>query len=389
MRPYELPGVKGARPGSTYPTVEDARILARRRLPRIVFDFIDGAAGNETAAGYNEADLQRIRLKPRVLVDVENTDLKKSFLGFDMGAPYGIAPMGMCNLAWPGADRMLAAEAARNNIPVGVSTAASTTLEEMATLSEGRAWFQLYVTGSVETALKFVDRAEAAQYQTLILTVDVPKLGKRPRDVRNAFQTPFQMQPRQFLDFALHPHWSIETLRAGRPTMANYTGGAQTNGYVRNGPRGGADWDFLKRLRDRWKGKLVVKGVQIPKDAQGIKAAGIDAIWVSNHGGRQLDSAPSSISTLPSIRAAVGADYPLIFDSGVRSGDDVVKALASGADFVMMGRPFLYAIGAGGAAGLNRFIDTMNSDIASTLGQIGLKRITDVDMSVIGDPPQG
>jgi (S)-mandelate dehydrogenase len=389
MRPFELPGVKGARPGSTYPTVEDARILARRRLPRIVFDFIDGAAGNETAAGYNEADLQRMRLKPRVLVDVENTDLKKSFLGFDMGAPYGIAPMGMCNLAWPGADRMLAAEAARNRIPVCVSTAASTTLEEMATLSEGRAWFQLYVTGSVETALKFVDRAEAAQYQTLILTVDVPKLGKRPRDVRNAFVTPFRMQPRQFLDFALHPQWSIETLRAGRPTMANYTGGANTNGYVRNGPRGGADWDFLKRLRDRWKGKLVVKGVQIPKDAQGIKAIGVDSIWVSNHGGRQLDSAPSTISTLPGVRAAVGADYPLIFDSGVRSGDDVVKALASGADFVMMGRPFLYAIGAGGAAGLNRFIDTMNGDIASTLGQIGLKRITDVDMSVLGDPPQG
>ena len=383
MRPFRKSAADTARPSPSFPMAEDARLLARTRMPRVAFDFIDGAAGWEDAADLNQSELRKLRLTPRVLVDVEGTDLAKPFLGFDFGTPFGVAPMGMCDLAWPGADRMLAAEAVRNRFPVGVSTAASTSLEEMFKLSQGRAWFQLYVTGSVEAAMAFVDRAEKVGYEALILTVDVPKLGKRPRDLRNAFQTPFRMTPKKFLDFALHPSWSISTLRAGPPQMANYAGGPQAGGYVRNGSRGGADWDFLKRLRDRLKGKLLIKGVMDPADAVGIKNAGADAVWVSNHGGRQLDSAPATIAALPVIRAAVGPDYPLLLDGGVRSGEDVVKAIALGADYVMLGRPFLYAIGADGAAGLTRFVDNLAFDVGTTLGQIGLKRIAQVDRSVL------
>jgi len=384
MRPF-LIRADGARPSSTLPLAEDARLLARRRLPRLVFDFIDGAAGWETSAALNQSDLRRLRLTPRGLVDVEKIDLTKNFLGRKRGRPFGVAPMGMCNLAGPGADAMLAGEAVRNDFPVTVSTAASTSLEEMIELSKGRAWFQLYVTGSPDAANALVDRAAAAGYEVLVLTIDVPKLGTRPRDLRNHFQTPFQMQPRHFLDFALHPSWSIATLRAGKPEMANYRGGPQATGYVRNGPRGGADWDYLKRLRERWKGKLIVKGVMAVEDAVGVQACGADAVWVSNHGGRQLDSAPSSIRALPRIRAAVGPGYPLIMDGGVRSGDDIVKTLASGADFVMLGRAFLYAIGAGGAQTLTRFVDNLSDDVAATLGQIGVKRVEDVTASVLDE----
>lgn len=370
-------------PSRSLPTSEDARRLARRRLPRIIFDYIDGAAGDEMAAGLNQSELARIRLMPRVLVEVDGGDLSKRFLGRRWGLPFGVAPMGMCDLSWPGADKALAAEAVHRDIPVCVSTASSTTLEDMHALTGGRAWFQLYVTGGPDAALALADRAAAAGYEFLALTVDVPKLGVRPRDLRNGFETPFRMRPRQVLDFATHPRWSLSTLAAGIPRMANFGTGPQSKGFDRNAARTGADWGFLDRLRGRWKGKLIVKGVLSPDDARRIKAAGADAVYVSNHGGRQLDSTPASVNALPAIRAAVGPDYPLVFDGGVRSGEDIIKVLASGADFVMLGRPFLYALGAGGARGLANFNDHLSGGVGVALGQVGLRRVEDIDSSVL------
>jgi L-lactate dehydrogenase (cytochrome) len=375
------------RPSRTLATASDARLLARRRQPRLIFDFIDGAAGTEAALWRNTADLRALRLLPRVLADVATIDCATQFFGRPMGAPYGIAPMGMCDLAWPGTDLAFAAEARRRGIPVCVSTASSTSLERMHDASGGNAWFQLYVTGSVEVANGFVDRAAAAGYEVLLLTVDVPRLGKRPRDLRNGFQTPFRIRPRQFLDFALHPRWSLGTLRAGRPRMANYDADPNAKGYDRNAPRTGATWEFLDRLRARWKGRLVVKGVLSPADAVRIRDAGADAVYVSNHGARQLDSAPSSISMLPAIRAAVGPDYPLLMDGGVRSGEDIVKALAAGADFALLGRPFMYAMGADGARGLARFMDGLAEEIAIALAQVGLRRVADITPEILVRDP--
>lgn len=365
------------------PTAADARALAAGRLPRLIFDFIDGGAGYETAIELNQADLLAMRLMPRVLADVQGEDLGTTFLGRRYNLPFGIAPMGMCDLAWPGTDKAFAAEASQRGFPLCVSTASSTTLEEMLRLSDGHAWFQLYVTGSIDTAMRFVDRAASAGYANLLLTVDVPKLGKRPRDLRNGFETPFRIKAPQFLDFAMHPRWSIGTLMAGKPRMANFGTGPNTKGYDRKAPRDGADWSFLTRLRDHWKGKLIVKGVLSTEDAVAIRDAGADAIYVSNHGGRQLDSAPSTISALPAIRAAVGPDYPLLFDGGVRSGEDVVKALASGANFVLLGRPFLYAMAADGARGVSSFLDSLTSDVAVALAQVGLKRVEDIDEAIL------
>jgi len=354
----------------------EARRLAQKRLPRLVFDYIDGAAGQETAALGNTVDLGLIKLSPRVLADLQPPDLDISFLGKLYSQPFGIAPMGMCNLAWPGADRVLASLAQKMAMPLGVSTAASSPMERMLKDSGGQAWFQLYVSGSAETGLALAQRAADAGYDTLVLTVDVPKVAPRPRDVRNGFQMPFRMGPRQFLDFALHPRWSLATLWAGAPSPANFD--PHQGGFDRHATRAGANWAFLDQLRGQWRGRLIVKGVMHPEDAERIARLGVDAIYVSNHGGRQLDAAPSAISALHQIRQRLGPQYPLVFDSGVRTGEDVVKAMACGADMVMLGRPVLYALAAGGEAALQQWWASLREELGVTLSQLGLSRIQDV-----------
>ena len=359
-------------------TSDEARVIARRRLPRLVFDYIDGAAGKEHAAARNLTALGARQLLPRVLAPTDQYALSRRFLGQALALPFGIAPMGMCNLAWPGADQLLAAEAVRRGMPHGVSTAASTSLETLAKQAGALAWFQLYVTGTLDAAWQLVDRAEAAGYQVLILTVDVPRVAPRPRDQRNGFTMPFRIGPKQFLDFALHPHWSLASLMHGMPGPANFDTAPGGHGFDRHASRAGANWAFLDQLRHRWKGKLIVKGVLSPDDAQRIQAAGADAVYVSNHGGRQLDSAPAAISALVRVRAAVGPDFPLVFDSGVRSGEDILKALACGADLVMLGRPLLYALGADGARGLTSLLDALVNELGVAMAQLGLADVADI-----------
>jgi len=366
-------------------TVEEARQRARRRLPRMVFDYVDGAAGREHAAALNQSALDAIRMMPRGLVNVEERQLGKTFLGQDWGLPFGIAPMGMCNLTWPDADVMLAKAAVEFNIPVGLSTAGTSTIEDTYQRAGQHAWFQLYVGKSDELATQLVDRAEAAGYDTLILTIDVPQVAPRIRDLRNGFQAPLVIGPRQFIDFALHPNWSIRTLMAGVPEPVNFAASNASEKFVRNAGRGRIDWAWLDSLRKRWHGHLIVKGVLSTVDAVRLQAVGVDAIYISNHGGRKLDSAPPAIQQLPRIRAAVGEDYPLIFDSGVRTGEQIVKVLALGADFVMLGRPFLFGIGADGASGLQRLIELLVNEMSVAMAQIGAPSVGDITQSVLTD----
>ena len=363
----------------------DARRVAQKRLPRLVFDYIDGAAGQETAALGNTSDLALIKLVPRVLADLQPPELGISFLGKPFAVPFGIAPMGMCNLAWPGADRALASLAHKMVLPLGVSTAASSPMAQMFKDSGGQAWFQLYVSGSAEAGLALAQRAADAGYDTLVLTVDVPKVAPRPRDVRNGFQMPFRMGPRQVVDFALHPRWSLATLLAGAPTLANFD--PLQGGFDRHASRAGANWAFLAQLRGQWRGRLIVKGVMHPDDAERIAHMGADAIYVSNHGGRQLDAAPSAISALHQIRQRLGPQFPLIFDSGIRTGEDVVKAMACGANLVMLGRPVLYALAAGGEAGLHQWLASLREELWVALSQLGLSRIQDVGLQNLASIP--
>jgi len=354
-------------------TSEDARRLAKRRLPWMVFDYIDGSAGVGYAEAANRQAIQALTLQPRVLNDVEQRSTAVDALGEHFGLPFGISPMGMCNLVGPGSDLMLARLAAKHSIPHGVSTASSTSLEDIQEAAEGNAWFQLYFSGNEDNSNALVDRAHAAAYSTLVLTVDVPEVGRRPRELRRGFTMPFKIGPKQFVDFALHPHWSLATLFKGRPALANF--GGDFGEFDRTSSRAGADWDLLKRLRDRWTGKLVIKGVTSVEDALTLKAAGVDAIQVSSHGGRQLDSAVPAISMLAQIRQALGDDFSLFYDSGIRSGEDVVKAYKQGANYVFLGRPLLFAMAAAGEQGLNKLVDVINTETSIALAQLGQTRL--------------
>ena len=374
------------KPSTKIHTIDDAIRLSKKRLPKLVFDFIDGASGDDKLADINSTALDQIRLEPKVFRTVENRNLSKKIFDFHFDYPFGFAPMGMTNLSWPEADKMIAKESAYNNIPTCVSMASSTTLEDMFTFSEGHSWMQIYIFQSEEFIMELLKRAESIGYKVLILTVDVPILSRRARDDRNGFGYPFKIGPKQFLDFALHPQWSLTTLFKGAPQPMNYvTSKSGDQIFRRKESRGATDWNTLKRVRDAWKGKLIIKGVMNSEDALKIKEAGADAIQVSNHGGRQLDSATASINALPLIRKALGDDFPILFDSGIRSGSDILRALALGANFVMFGRPLMYAIGADGARGLRRIINLIKEELSTNLGLVGLTDINEVDKKIIAE----
>ncbi len=374
------------KPSTKIHTIDDAIRLSKKRLPKLVFDFIDGASGDDKLAEINSTALDQIRLEPKVFRNVENRNLSKKIFDFHFDYPFGFAPMGMTNLSWPDADKMIAKESAYNNIPTCVSMASSTTLEDMFTFSEGHSWMQIYIFQSEEFIMELLKRAESIGYKVLILTVDVPILSRRARDDRNGFGYPFKIGLKQFLDFALHPQWSLTTLFKGAPQPMNYvTSKSGDQIFRRKESRGATDWNTLKRVREAWKGKLIIKGVMNSEDAMKIKEAGADAIQVSNHGGRQLDSATASINALPLIRKALGDDFPILFDSGIRSGSDILRALALGANFVMFGRPLMYAIGADGARGLRRIINLIKEELSTNLGLVGLTDINEVDKKIIAE----
>ena len=374
---------KKIQPSKKIHSLEDARKLAKKRIPKMFFDFVDGAAGDEKLCELNSIALDQIRLEPKVLRNVEKRSLSKKFFDINYNLPFGFAPMGMCDLTWPGADKMLANESLINNIPACVSMASTTSLEKMYELTEGRSWLQLYIFQDEKFVMELIDRAKKTGYKTLVLTVDVPIQFRRAKDDKNGFTVPFKIGPKQFFDFATHPNWSISTLFNGIPKPMNYETSKNGNKFVRSESRGSTDWETLKRIRNAWDGKLVVKGVMSQQDALKIKDEGADAIQVSNHGGRQLESATSAINALPLIRETLGKEFPLIFDSGVRSGGDIVRALAFGADYVMIGRPLMYAIGADGAKGLRKIIEIIKGELSTTLGLVGLTDINEITSDIV------
>jgi (S)-mandelate dehydrogenase len=357
--------------------VSDLRPRAKQRLPKFVFDYLDGGAGSEAGVRRNEQAFDELMLKPRALVNIESRDLSTTLFGRRWAAPFGIAPIGLGNLIWPRAEEAIARAAVAADIPYTLSTAANTKLERVAEIAGDHAWFQLYVSRRDEDVADIVARAERAGFEALLLTVDVPLAARRLRDIRNNFIVPFKITPRVALELITHPRWSFETLAAGVPRFVNVEQYApmvnrqSIAAYLTSEIRGRFDWEDLKKLRARWRRPLLVKGVMSAEDCVRARDLGCDGVVISNHGGRQLDSAPATIDVLPEIRAAVGPGFPLIIDSGVRSGEHIVKALAAGADFVLVGRAMMYAVAAHGPGAAKALIELLIDEATRCLGQIG------------------
>lgn len=374
-------------------TVADLRQIAKRKLPRAVFDFIDGAADDEGTLSANMADFDAIKLKQRVLVNVGTTRLDTSILGSPAAAPLMIGPTGLANMTWPHADTILAGEAAAAGIPFVLSTSSGCTLEEAAAIGPGRRWFQLYVFKNRTITEELIRRAHAANFEALVITVDVPVVGKRRRDVRNGFMIPLALTPGSILDFAMHPRWCLALWRHGVPTMRNFSEalantGASSHATLMNSQLDPTlTWDIIPWLRARWQGQILIKGILSVEDAMEAVSQGADGIVISNHGGRQLDGVQSSIKALEQIGPMLGGQVPLFLDGGVRRGSDIVRAVALGAQAVLIGRPTLYAAAAGGANGVRRCLQILFEDMHRTLAQIGRSSMADVDADCLERGP--
>lgn len=376
--------------------IGDLRRLARKRLPRAIFDFFDGGAEDEVTLRDNRAAYERVRLAPRVLRDVSKIDLSCEIMGGPSKLPLVIAPTGAIGIGWPGADIAIARAAAHYGIPYTLSTTATASIEAVAEAGGGgRQWFQLYILYDRDFTDSLVERARAAGYEALVVTVDLPVGGKRERDSYNRFTQPYRLNAAQFLEALTKPAWSLRVIaNGGLPMLENLRGFTQKkretlmsiSSAVGQNLDPGFDIDGLKRLRDRWQGKLIVKGVARADDAERIVALGADGIWISNHGGRQLDGALATLDTLPSVVAAVGAKVPVLLDGGVRRGIDMIKARALGAQAVCAGRPTLYGASVGGEPGALRALAILVDELERNMRLCGARSIAEIDAGLLVKP---
>ncbi|MEX2197442.1 MAG: alpha-hydroxy acid oxidase [Burkholderiales bacterium] len=365
--------------------IADLRLMAKRRLPRSVFDFFDGGAEDETTLAGNREAFERRRLLPKVLVDVRAVDTGVDLFGIRANLPMAIAPTGAIAAGRNGADVMLARAARAAGIPYTLATPATATIEEIADKAGGRLWFQLYLLKNREFRSRLVRRAKAAGYEALLVTVDLTTGGKRERDLRNDFTAPFKPTWRNSRDMLFKPAWLLDMARHGVPQMKNL------EGMVQGSPRladvaasvgreldASFDWDDLKALRDAWPRKLLLKGIVRPDDAVRAAAAGCDGIVVSNHGGRQLDGALATLDALPAVARAAGKKLTILLDGGVRRGVDLLKARALGAQGVLTGRATLFGVMAGGEAGAARAIEILAGEYERAMMLCGVARTADI-----------
>jgi L-lactate dehydrogenase (cytochrome) len=361
-----------------FPTIEDLEKRAARRIPRFAFEFLQGGAGDESGLARNRSALRGIEIVPRYGHDVRDVDPSVELFGRRYAAPIGISPIGMDGLMWPGATELFARAAQRMNVPYLVGTLATASIEDVARWAPDVTWFQLYPVPADDHRVSFdlARRAQAAGARALVATLDVPVRSKRPRDLRNGFVMPFRLGRRNALDIAASPAWLRALARRGKPGFANilpYAGERDPAAFVGAHVGGGFAWDVLERLRDGWRGPMLVKGVLHPADAERARAIGMDGVIVSNHGGRQFDAAPASVDMLPAIASAVGTDVTVILDSGVTSGVDMMRALACGARSTFAGRAFMLALAAIGDDGARHMAASFIDEFTIALGQSGLR----------------
>jgi (S)-mandelate dehydrogenase len=365
--------------------VDDLRSLAKRRLPRAVFDLFDGGAEDESTMRANAAAFECVRFVPKVLVDVSRVDARSAILGAPANLPIAIAPTGAVGFGWPDGDVAIARAAAAYGIPYTLSTSGTASIERIARAAPGRLWFQAYIFRKREFTMKLIGRARETGYEALMITVDLPVGGKRERDFRNDMSIPFRITRRNFVDFASRPRWALSMLLQGTPVMENLIGytpeKVSSTGLVSIAGRNydpSFDWDGLKTIRDAWPRKLIVKGVARPDDAERLAAMGCDAVVVSNHGGRQLDGGLGTLDALPPIVRAVGSRVSVMMDGGVRRGAHVVKALALGAQAVLIGRATLYGVCAAGEPGALRALEILRDEFVRSMQLCGARNVNEI-----------
>jgi L-lactate dehydrogenase (cytochrome) len=370
-------------------TIEDLRLTAKRRTPRAVFDYVDGAADGERSLARSRRTYAGATFHPRVMRDVSKVDLSVSLLGRTSALPFGIAPTGFTRMMHPDGERALAASAAAAGIPFGLSTMGTTSIEGVAEAAPtGWNWFQLYVWKDREQSRQLLERAEQSGFDTLVVTVDVPVGGARLRDVRNGMTIPPTLGARTILDAIPKPSWWLNFLTSEPLEFASLSSWSGTVAELADrmfDPTVG--YDDLAWLRERWTGKLIVKGVQHVDDAVRIRDIGADGIVLSNHGGRQLDRAPEPLRLLPAVRDRVGDGLTLIVDTGILHGQDIVAALAAGADFTLVGRATLYGLMAGGRAGVDRAVEILHDEVERTLRLLGVTSVRDLTVDHVTLPP--
>ena len=368
--------------------LEDVRELARRRLPRGIFEFIDRGAEDDLAVAENRAAFQRIRLVTRALTDVSGRDAATTILGSPVSMPLAIAPTGAAGLVWVRGELELARAAAAAGIPFTLATRAMTSIEEIGAVPGATSWFQLYVWADRAMSFALVERAAAAGFQALLVTVDVPVAPNREFNRRNGFALPFNPGPRAMLDMAMHPRWLLGVMTTGMPRYENQPGESRmriTKGDAKL-PSMRSDnltWDDIRELRRRWPRALLVKGILRPEDARRALACGADGVVVSNHGGRCLDSAVAPIDALPAVVDAIGGRGTVLMDGGVRRGGDVVKALARGAQGVLMGRPGLFGTALAGEAGARHVIELIRHEMLTVMAQTGCPTVDDIGPEIL------
>jgi len=370
--------------------IEDLRALARRKVPKAFFEYADGGSYNEETLRANRAELEPIKLRQRVMIDVSERSLATTIVGQKVSAPFALAPIGLCGMQY-GDGEILSAQAAEEaELPFILSTMSINSIEQVAEATTKPFWFQLYVIRDRGFSKDILSRAAKAGCSALVLTVDLQVLGQRHRDIRNGMTVPPQIRIKNIIDMATKPEWVFSILKGKSKTFGNLAGHvkgmddvtslAQWTNHQFDPALNWKDVDWIKKI---WPGKLIIKGILDVEDAKTAVKLGADAIVVSNHGGRQLDGAPSSISALPAIAQAVGSDTEVLFDGGIRTGSDMLRALALGAHACLIGRAYIYGLGAGGKAGVAKAIDILKKELSVAMALTGTTRVSDIGPQVI------
>ncbi|MGB1455236.1 MAG: alpha-hydroxy acid oxidase [Flavobacteriaceae bacterium] len=370
---------------SKYPSIADLRSKAKSKMPKFAFEYLDGGCNNDDNLKKNTSDLRAVELIPEYLKPTVKVNLQTTLFGITYDAPFGIAPIGLQGLMWPKAPEILARAAFENNIPFILSTVTTSSIERIAQITEGKAWFQLYYPAKEEVRKDIIKRAAEAACPVLVLLSDVPSFGFRPRDIRNGLAMPPKMSARNFYEILKRPEWALKTLLHGQPefeTLKPYMPKdlnlSQLAKFMDETFDGRLNEEKIKPIREQWKGKIVLKGVTSEADMEKAIRLGLDGVIISNHGGRQLDAGESTIKSLKKLQAKYKDKITLIMDSGLRNGPDVARTLAEGASFSFLGRSFMYGVGALGNQGAQHTIELIKTELMQVMDQLGCEKTTDL-----------